>query len=169
MDRVTELRGERVVLRPMEPDDAPRLREILTTPEVARWWGAEPEGFPAHDDPGATRFALLVDGEVAGLVQWDEEKEPDYRHAWIDLFLDPRLHGRGVGTDAVATLARHLLDEQGHHRITIDPAAENAAAIRSYEKAGFRQVGVMRSAWRNPEGVWRDALLMELVRSPRTS
>jgi aminoglycoside 6'-N-acetyltransferase len=82
------------------------------------------------------------------------------------LFVEPRLHGQGFGSDAVATLARHLLDEQGHHRITIDPAADNAAAIRSYEKAGFRPVGVMRSAWRNPEGRWRDVLLMELVRPP---
>src|SRR3954471_8735896 len=106
MDRVAELRGERVVLRPMEPDDAPRLREILATPEVARWWGAEPEGFPVEDDPGATRFALLVDGDVAGLVQWAEEEEPDYRHAWIDLFLEPSLHGQGLGTDAVATPPR---------------------------------------------------------------
>jgi aminoglycoside 6'-N-acetyltransferase len=164
MQRVSELRGDRVVLRPMEPEDTTRLREILVTPEVARWWGAEPEGFPLSDDPGATRYALLVEGRVAGLVQWDEEKEPDYRHAWIDLFVEPSLHGQGFGTDAVATLARHLFDEQGHHRITIDPAADNAAAIRSYEKAGFRRVGVMRSAWRDPEGIWRDALLMELVR-----
>ena len=163
---MTELRGERVVLRPMEADDAPRLREILATPEVARWWGRMPEDFPLGDDPGATRFALLVDGEVAGLVQWDEEKEPDFRHALIDLFIEPRLHGQGFGTDAVATLARHLLDEQGHHRITIDPAADNAAAIRCYEKAGFRTVGVMRSGWRDPEGHWRDQLLMELVRPP---
>ena len=163
---MTELRGERVVLRPMEPDDAPRLREILATPEVAKWWGPEPEDFPFGHDPGVTRFALLVAGEVSGLVQWDEEKEPDFRHAWIDLFVEPRLHGQGYGTDAVATLARHLLGEQGHHRITIDPAADNTAAIRCYEKAGFRPVGVLRSGWRNPEGHWRDQLLMELVRPP---
>jgi aminoglycoside 6'-N-acetyltransferase len=163
---MTELRGERVVLRRMEPDDAPRLREILATPAVAKWWGPVPEDFPFGHDPGVTRFALLVAGEVSGLVQWDEEKEPDFRHAWIDLFVEPRLHGQGFGTDAVATLARHLLDERGHHRITIDPAADNTAAIRCYEKAGFRPVGVLRSGWRNPEGHWRDQLLMELVRPP---
>src|SRR3954454_22528971 len=152
MDRVTELRGHRVVLRPMEPDDAPRLREILATPEVAQWWGAEPEGFPLEDDPGATRFALLVDGEVAGLVQWAEEKEPDYRHAWIDLFVEPSLHGQALRNDAMATLPPPPLDEHAHHRITIARAAANAAAIRSYERAGFRPVGVMRSAWRDPQG-----------------
>ena len=58
---------------------------------------------------------------------------------------------------------RHLIDERGHHRITIDPASENAAAIRSYEKAGFRPIGLMEAAWRDEDGTWRDTLLMELV------
>jgi aminoglycoside 6'-N-acetyltransferase len=54
--------------------------------------------------------------------------------------------------------------ERGHHRVTIDPAVDNAAAIRSYEKSGFPRVGVMRSAWRDGwAGEWRDTLFMELV------
>jgi aminoglycoside 6'-N-acetyltransferase len=44
----------------------------------------------------------------------------------------------------VRTLARYLIDERGHHRLTIDPAADNAAAVRTYEKVGFRAVGLMR-------------------------
>ena len=32
-----------------------------------------------------------------------------------------RSHGRGVGADAVRTLARHLITAHGHHRIEIDP------------------------------------------------
>ena len=152
-----------MVLRPLEPGDAPTLREVHLAPEVARWWGRMEDDFP-FDEPQSTRFTVLVESDVAGMVQYGEEKEPDFRHAWIDLFLDPRIHGRGFGTDAVATLARHLFEERGHHRITIDPAAHNHGAIRSYEKGGFERVGVMRSAWRDPEGLWRDALLMELVK-----
>ena len=49
------------------------------------------------------------------------------------------------------------------HRITIDPAAANTAAIRAYEKVGFRPVGVMRSYERGPDGTWHDGLLMELL------
>jgi aminoglycoside 6'-N-acetyltransferase len=158
-----EIRGAGVVLRPLADDDAARLRELLLTPEVARWWGPPDDGFPHSDDPDATRFAILVDGELAGMIQFGEEKDPDYRHAWIDVFVDPAKHGRGLGTEAVRILARHLVEEHGHHRVTIDPAADNAPAIRSYEKAGFRPVGVMRSAWRDPDGNWRDVLFMELV------
>jgi aminoglycoside 6'-N-acetyltransferase len=161
---VTELRGESIVLRPIERGDAAVLKEILATQEVAAWWGREDEGFPFEDEPGAARFAIRVNGEVAGLIQYAEETTPDYRHAGIDLYLAPALHNRGLGTDAVRTLVRHLVEDRGHHRLTIDPAAHNAAAIRCYEKVGFERVGVMRSAWRDPEGRWRDVLLMELVR-----
>jgi aminoglycoside 6'-N-acetyltransferase len=97
-------------------------------------------------------------------VQYYEERTPRYRHAAIDLFLDPTLHGRGIGSEALRRVVRHLIDELGHHRITIEPAAANAAAIRAYEKVGFTRVGVMRRYGRDVGGEgWRDGLLMELV------
>lgn len=88
---------------------------------------------------------------------------PDFRHAGIDLFLGDTAQGRGLGPDAIRTLARHLIDARGHHRLVIDPAADNAAAIRAYEKVGFRPVGVMRKYWRAPDGEWRDGLLLDLL------
>ncbi len=88
-----------------------------------------------------------------------------YRHANIDLYLDPSVHGRGLGQDAVRTLARYLLDVLGHHRLVIDPAADNEPAIRCYTAVGFRPVGVMRAYERDPEGTgWHDGLLMDLLR-----
>ena len=97
------------------------------------------------------------------MIQFSEELEPKYRHAGIDLFLDPALHGRGLGTEAVRQVVRLLIEERGHHRITIDPAVENAAAIRAYEKAGFRPVGVMRRYERDTDGAGGTRLLMEFV------
>jgi aminoglycoside 6'-N-acetyltransferase len=97
------------------------------------------------------------------MVQAWEETDPEFRHAGIDLFLDPRLHGRGLGRDAVRTVARWLVEERGHHRITIDPALENEQAVRCYEAAGFKRVGVLRRYWRAPDGQWRDGLLLDLL------
>ena len=151
-------------LRPLVPADADELRRIHATPEVARWWGRPDDGFPLSDEPEATRLTIEVDGSVAGLIQYYEQTEPRYRHASIDMFLDPARHGRGLGTAALRRLVELLVSERGHHRLTIDPATGNRAAIRAYEKAGFQTVGVMRAYERDVDGDgWHDSLLMELV------
>jgi aminoglycoside 6'-N-acetyltransferase len=151
-------------LRPMTEADGPDLLRILLEPEVARWWDEPDPGFPLTDDPDATRLVIEVDGAVVGMIQFAEEPTPKYRHASIDLFLDPAVHNRGIGTEAVRRVAEMLIADRGHHRITIDPAAANAAAIRAYEKAGFRPVGVMRQYERDAGGTgWHDGLLMELL------
>lgn len=154
-----------IELRPLASEHAAELRRIHLTPEVGAFWGTMDESFP-FDEPESTRFTIVHEGRVAGLVQYGEEDEPEFRHAWIDLFVDPAQHGRGIGAEAVRQVMRHLIDERGHHRITIDPALENAAAVRCYVKAGFRPVGVCHAAWRNPAGEWRDELLMEYVELP---
>jgi aminoglycoside 6'-N-acetyltransferase len=151
-------------LRPLRSDDADELRRIMLTGAVRRWWGPPEPGFPVDDDPEATRSTIVVNGAVAGLVQYGEELEPRYRHATVDLYLDPAVHGRGIGTEVLRRVVHHLVTERGHHRVTIDPARANVAAIRSYEKAGFRPVGVLRSYERDPDGPdWHDGLLMEFV------
>lgn len=165
MTSPSELQGAKVLLQPVGPAHVPALKAILSTPEVRRWWGDEGSkpGWP-FDHPPSIRFSVLVDGQVRGMVQYLEEDEPAYRHASIDVFLDPAVHGRGVGRDAVATLARHLVRDRGHHRITIDPAADNTAAIRCYSAVGFRPVGVMRRYERDVDGEgWHDSLLMDLL------
>ena len=58
---------------------------------------------------------------------------------------------------------RDLIDRRGHHRLTIDPAADNANAIAAYAKVGFRPVGRLRRYQQVEPGVWIDGLLMELL------
>ncbi len=99
------------------------------------------------------------------MIQHYEETDEEFRHAGIDLFLGATYHGRGLGTDAVRTMARHLVDDLGHRRLVIDPAAHNERAIRCYEKVGFRRVGIMREYWLDREGVWRDGMLLDLLAS----
>jgi aminoglycoside 6'-N-acetyltransferase len=164
---VDAIRGARVVLRRLAPEDRAALLAIFAEPSVARRWlgtiglEATVDGLFADDDH--VGYAILVEDEVTGYIQYAEEPDADYRHASIDIGLGERWQGRGLGTDAVRSLARHLIHERGHHRLTIDPAADNAPAIRAYEKAGFRPVGVMRRYERGPDGTWHDGLLMDLL------
>ena len=129
-----------------------------------RWWGPIDDGFP-FDDPAELRYAIVLGAEVVGLVQFGEEREPEYRHAWLDIFVGDDYAGRGVGTAAIREALRIAFEERGHHRVMIDPEVGNAAAIRCYEKCGFEHVGVMHaSAFNHATGRWEESLLMELVR-----
>ena len=38
-------------------------------------------------------FVILHGDRVVGAIQWSAEEEPDYRHASIDIYLDPAVHG----------------------------------------------------------------------------
>ena len=163
LQEVMELRGERVVLRPLAKGDIEPVLTFSREPEVRRWWPRVDEAY-LREQLGAG-FAIEHDGVLVGFAEVWEELDPEYRHAGIDLFLGTEFHGRGLGGDTVRTLARHLVRDRGHHRIVIDPAAENARAIQTYERVGFRRVGVQRQSELAGDGTWRDGLLMDLLAS----
>jgi aminoglycoside 6'-N-acetyltransferase len=158
-----QLAGPRVVLRNASAADAPRLTSIRGEPEIERRWGVLEDGEMDEFVADEHTFVIENDGEVIGAVQYGEVDDPMYRSANIDLYLTTPRHGQGFGSEAVRILARHLIEERGHHRLTIDPAADNAAAIRAYEKVGFRRVGIMRAYERGPDGTFHDGLLMEML------
>jgi aminoglycoside 6'-N-acetyltransferase len=166
-DVVPTIRGDLVTLRPLRRDDRAALVEVLRDPTVAAVWDTRGAEVSADElltgETALTAWAIEVDGELVGSIQASEERDPDYRHAGIDVFIHSRFQGRGVGSDAVRTLARHLFDVRGHHRLTIDPAASNERAIRAYEKVGFKPVGVMRRYERGADGTFHDGLLMDLL------
>lgn len=159
-----ELRGERVVIVPAGPENAERLRALRADPEVARWWDPPPDEWPLAEEPGLQVFALLVDGEPAGALQYWEESDPGSRYADVDILVGADHQGRGLGTEAMRLIVRHLVEDRDHHRITLSTAVDNARAIHVYEKVGFRPVGVTRKSDLDERtGEWRDELLMEYV------
>jgi aminoglycoside 6'-N-acetyltransferase len=162
------IRTPRALLRPLTPADGDALRSIRESPAVARWWHPTDAAWPVSDpdvgDPAETRWAVDVDGVVKGLIQVYEWPGEDYRNASIDVFLDASVHGMGLGREVVGAVMAHSVDALGHHRITIDPAADNAKAIACYSACGFRPVGVMRHYERDTDGPgWHDGLFMEWV------
>jgi aminoglycoside 6'-N-acetyltransferase len=154
-----------VRLRPLSDKDLDALVAIVQAPGVAEWWGTPdpPEREREGLANGGCAFAIEVGGELAGWLGFNEENEPDYRHASLDISLAPPFQARGLGPDALRTAIRWLIDERGHHRFTIDPAAANERAIQAYASVGFEPVGVLRRYERGPDGDWHDGLLMDLL------
>jgi aminoglycoside 6'-N-acetyltransferase len=153
------LPGERLALRRALASDRAALGEILSEPEVARWWGPfDPD--TAFDELDSS-FVVVVDGAVVGWLLFEEEDWWQYRHVSFDITLSTALHGRGYGQETLRVAIRWFVS-RGHHRFTIDPAADNARAIRTYAALGFKPVGVLR-AYERRDGAWCDGLLMDLL------
>jgi aminoglycoside 6'-N-acetyltransferase len=138
----------------------------VARPGVREWWG--PLDDLRHTTDGlrndGAAFAIEVDAALAGWLGYNEQTDPDYRHASLDIFLAPEYQDRGLGRAALRLAARWLFEQRGHHRLTIDPACENERAIRTYMAVGFRPVGTMRRYERGADGRWHDNLLMDLLR-----
>lgn len=166
MTRPGETVRERgVTLRATDPADPGGLREVLGERGVGRWWSL-------YDDErraarllgrGLGVFIIDSDGHPAGAIEWVEEADIDYRHARMDMILAKEVDDPEVGADAVRLLARYLFSEKGHHRLVAAPGADSPRSREYFARAGFREVGLLRSYERQEDGSWQDCVLMELL------
>jgi aminoglycoside 6'-N-acetyltransferase len=149
-----------LTLRAAREPDIPALEAMLQEPEVRRWWATDVD--VRADLAEQPCWTILHDDQVIGWLQVDEERAEDWRYVAFDIALNAAGRGHGHGRQALRMAIAHFT-ERGHHRFTIDPAADNARAIRAYESVGFRRVGVLREADRLADGRWGDLLLMDLL------
>lgn len=159
------LRGPRVVLRPPNADEAEVLADaIALDPAAGPRWSTDPatmRRWLAEED--LNLLVVEFEGEAVGIVDFEEVPEPEYHSAGMDIALLECCTGKGIGGEVLQVLGAWLIDVRGHHRLTIDPAADNARAIRSYSKIGYQPIGVARRYERGPDGSWHDNLLMDVL------
>jgi ribosomal-protein-alanine N-acetyltransferase len=107
-------------------------------------------------------FAITVDGAFAGQVTLGGIQRGALRSAWVGYWVDSRLHGKGVGTAAVALLVAHAFGPVGLHRVEATISPENLASRAVVEHLGFRQEGELLR-YLDIDGAWRDHLLYGLT------
>jgi RimJ/RimL family protein N-acetyltransferase len=157
--------GERMTLRPPVAADVAPLTAILGEPEVSRWWvGYTADRVREEIVESGAALVIDIDHRAAGAIFLYPQNDPEYRHTVIHLFLGADWYRQRYGAEALSLAIRYLAT-LGHHRFTLDPNVNNEPAIRSYERLGFRRVGVLREYQLRPEGHWEDGLLMDLVLS----
>ena len=159
------LHGEHVTIRPPAPGEIDDLAVAMATdPETSPWWSKDPETIRRWFADSAYQVLVVEEaGSAAGVVAFEEVTDPDYHAAGMDISLLSCCVGRGLGTEALRLLGVWLIDERGHHRLTIDPALANTRAVHTYEKVGFLPIGVARQYERGPDGAWHDNLLMDVL------
>jgi aminoglycoside 6'-N-acetyltransferase-1b len=166
---------------PLTESDLQLLFECLNRPHVAEWWNGPTSLAQVRDkylprlslDSSVHPYIARLNGIPIGFIQsyiviaqqasgwWLDEQNPGA--IGIDQFLaDAENLGKGIGTAMVTQFVEFLFWDSGVTKIQTDPAPTNLRAIRCYEKARFRKVGIVDT----PDG---PAVLMiiERNREPR--
>jgi RimJ/RimL family protein N-acetyltransferase len=169
------LRGDRVVLRPMQAADRDRLYELVETIEVRALSSGRPplpvsrEEIEARDrrwleerKGDSAWFAVEVDGEVVGdcgLHAIDHYQQ----RADVGIALGAPYWGQGYGQDAVRTLVGYGFRHLNLRKISLQVLADDERAVGAYRKAGFAEEARLRShTWY--DGSWHDELVMAVFR-----
>jgi RimJ/RimL family protein N-acetyltransferase len=168
------LEGKNVNLRIMEKEDVPLLVE---------WWNSleyQSKHFPV---PQKSKAQALQEFENPSPVQaamehmefMIEKKDGtrvghigcgrDILHDWIEIGYDivPSERKKGYASEAVQIMIDYLFLSKSIPRILICTDAQNTAAIRVAEKAGFKQEGIIRKGGFT-NGTYVDSCLLGILR-----
>ena len=146
----------KLTLRPATGRDGALIQTWLRRAEIQRWWGslaaAEAELRIASETPSAIRMIVAHAGEPIGYGQavdaglTGEEAQLSLPPlTWdVSLFIaSPAHRGQGLGLAALAMLRDEVFATTLALGLSVVVSVRNEAAVRTYEKAGFRWVRVL--------------------------
>ncbi len=150
----------RLLLRPLQADDALALWGIFGNPAVMRYWSTPPwESLaPGHlmvaQDQAAGPDA---DWLRLGLVRRDDDQligtctlfdhNRDSRRAEVGYALAQDAWGQGWMNEALVALLDHGFEAWNLNRVEADIDPRNLASARTLERLGFCREGLLRERW----------------------
>ncbi|MFC2038993.1 GNAT family N-acetyltransferase [Chloroflexota bacterium] len=178
-----DIYNENLRFNPITADNLPLLHRWLNASHVSRWWfmddGSHNPTFEIVRDKWMKRIdseekvychIVSVDNESIAYIQW--YKVSDFEEsmalvsasndtAGIDIFIgEPDYLYKGFGPVIISKYINEIIFKESDIRACIiDPEPENKAAIRAYEKVGFKYQYTTRD---QQYGV--DAYIMRLQR-----
>jgi phosphinothricin acetyltransferase len=155
-------------IEPMTPEDWPEVRRIYEE-GIATGTATLERAVPdwSHFDHSHRHDCRLVAREQAGgpLLGWTALSAYSARRvyagvAWESVYVAADARGRGVGRTLLEALIG-ASEAAGLWTLMAGVQAENAASLALHEAVGFRRIGVQVAVGRDPNGRWRDVVLLE--------
>lgn len=154
------LETPRLVLRFLEPSDAPSLLAIFSDPEVMRYWSTPPWTSldDAHERIARDQEAMAAGTYIClGIVRRSDDSligtctlfhfVLESRRAELGYGLARSAWGQGYLQEAASAMLNFGFGALGLHRVEADIDPRNRASARSLERLGFRQEGLLRERW----------------------
>ncbi|MGY5878878.1 MAG: GNAT family protein [Candidatus Thorarchaeota archaeon] len=119
-------------------------------------------------DPWRDRMIELaitdkISGAFLGFVHLEDIKRPHSRAEFGLSIQNPDNQSKGYGTDATRVILWVAFNILGLHSVYLDTMEDNERAIRTYEKVGFKQVGILRET-EFIDGDYKGLLVMDILR-----
>ena len=115
----TTLATERLILRPLRPEDAPAVERYCGNWKVARMTSRIPHPYPEglavdwiaglDGSGGAYRFAIECEGELVGVIGLERMRSDDFE---IGYWIAEPWWGRGLATEAARRVVAFALEGQ---------------------------------------------------------
>ncbi len=152
---------QKVSFKEVTAGDMPLVLSWFKEPHVRQWWPAPEENELFENFLQRIRskntfpYMILVDGKSIGYIQYYYiDRSVQKAGEWLpplpeatvgtDQFIgNPEYLGKGYGTVCIKEFITYLTHavEPSITTFIVDPEPTNYAAIRCYEKVGFRQLG----------------------------
>lgn len=168
------IEGERVQLRRMGPQDAAAVVRLRSDPDVqAQLFSERPPTVAEHlrwladvDARGDRHEFMIVErtsGQSVGTIGLSRI-DPRHRRAEYGVLIgEPGARGKGLASEASRLLLDYAFRTLGLVRVYLHVFADNAAAVRLYERVGFLREGLLRRHVYKG-GRFRDVVAMAAVR-----
>lgn len=167
--------NEQVLVRPLEVDDLPRVKEWLNSPDISRIMGYLPvlsnheqlmwyEGIKKLRTSYVFAICVRETGEHIGNIGLGMI---DYmsRHGMLNIFIAaPQHRGKGRGQAAVCYLLDFAFNRLNLNKVYLQTSPSFVEAIRMYKRLGFTAEGAMRQHY-YCDGNYSDKLLFSMLRS----
>ncbi|MEO7715260.1 MAG: GNAT family N-acetyltransferase [Capsulimonas sp.] len=165
-----ELRTPRLILRPIEQDDAQDVYDAIerSRDNFSRWfvWSRESNLTSVQQNIRETISAMIAGTEWHYAI-FDKEEgfcgriglstiNHDIRSAELGYWLSEEFQGRGLMSEAVRTMLMLVFCGGESFQINAYADTENTASQRVLTKCGFREIDVIKHIIRHPERGWRD-------------
>jgi RimJ/RimL family protein N-acetyltransferase len=157
-----QLRGARVVLRPLRPDELETIAEaqarlysfVEESPAVVARRLRNRIQHSGRLVDGWLDLGIEAEGRLVGDITARNPKNafpPGVFEFGISVFAAAD-RGKGYGRDATELFTSHLFDEHGAGRVQATTAVDNLAMRRVLESLGFVHEGTLRAFMPVPDG-----------------
>lgn len=113
---------------------------------------------------GSNEYAFniqLKNGELVGIC--NIEVQPTARNSMLSIYIgEESARDKGIGTEVIKMLVKYCFEELNLHNVVLKVKADNARAIKVYEKCGFKICGTEKDK-AFYQGHWCDVHTMQIL------